>query len=49
MLSNIIGLVKALGIKFTRTGISFAAIIGIADKSGSWGLHERKKMVEMYV
>lgn len=35
------GLVKAPSIKVTRTGISFAYIIGIADKSGSLGLHER--------
>ena len=41
MLSNIIGVLMAPSIKVTRTGISFAAIIGIADKSRSLGLHER--------
>jgi hypothetical protein len=41
VLSNIIGLVKAPSIKVTRTGISFTSIIGIADKNGSLGLHER--------
>lgn len=41
MLSNIIGVVMAPSNKVTRTGISFAAMIGIADKSGSLGLHER--------
>ena len=37
VLSNIIGLVKAHSIKGTRTGTAFTVVIGIADKSGSWG------------
>lgn len=41
VLSNIIGLVKAPSMKVARTGISFAAVIGIADKCGSLGLRER--------
>jgi hypothetical protein len=39
--NRIVGLVKAPSIKVTRMGISFAAVTGNADRSGSLGLHER--------